>query len=64
MNANDYADILQTVVENGRVLGNGDGSFGAASLEAEVEFEASERGATASEIAEAVAFALAHSEAR
>jgi hypothetical protein len=60
----EYADILSTVVENGRVVGNGDGSFDASSLEAEVEFEASERGLSAVEVAEAVAFALEHSEAR
>ncbi len=58
---NEYADILSTVVENGRVIGNGDGSFNAASLEAEVEFEAGERGLTATETAEAVAWALDHS---
>lgn len=61
---NEYADILTTVIENGRVLGNGDGSFDAGSLEAEVEFEARERGMDDAEVAEAVRFALAHSEAR
>lgn len=61
---NEYADILSTVVENGRVIGNGDGSFDAASLETEIEFEASERGMSAEDIAAAVTFALEHSEAR
>lgn len=57
---NEYSDILQTVIENGRVLGNGDGTFDTASLEAEVEFEASERGLSDTEIAAAVSFALEH----
>lgn len=55
-----YVDILTTVIENGRVLGNGDGSFNAASLEAEVDFEARDRGLSDTEVAEAVKFALAH----
>lgn len=63
-NENEYADILRTVVENGRVTGNGDGTFDVGSLEAEVEFEARERGLDEAEVAEAVRFALAHSEAR
>lgn len=55
-----YADILTTVIENGRVIGNGDGSFNAASLEAEVEYEARDRGLDDDDVAEAVRFALAH----
>lgn len=55
-----YADILTTVIENGRVIGNGDGSFDAHSLEVEVDFEARERGLSDDEVAEAITFALAH----
>ena len=50
-------DILQTVVENGRIE-----TWTAAEMEAEIEFECSERGLSNEETADAVAFALAHSE--
>ncbi len=60
----EFKDILETVTENGRVLGNGDGTFDFDSLEVEVEFEASERGLSADDTAAAVAWALAHADAR
>ena len=50
-------DILQTVVENGRIE-----TWTVAEMEAEIEFECSERGLSADETAAAVAFALSHSE--
>ena len=55
-------DILDTVVDNGRVLADGD-LLDRDSLKAEVEFEAGERGID-SDVAleELVSFALAHSE--
>jgi hypothetical protein len=58
----EYTDILNTVVDNGRVLAHDDGSFVTASLEAEVEFEAGERELSPEETEGAVAFALAHAE--
>lgn len=57
-----YADILNTVVENGRVQAHDDGSFVTESLRVEVEFEAMERGLSTSEIAEAIEYALDHSD--
>ena len=48
-------DILQTVVENGRIE-----YWTEAEITAEIEFECGERGLSAEETAEAVAFALAH----
>lgn len=50
-------DILTTVVENGRIE-----TWTVAEMEAEIEFECGERGLSALETADAVAFALAHSE--
>lgn len=50
-------DILTTVVENGRIE-----SWTTSEMEAEIEFECSERGLGADETAEAVAFALTHSD--
>lgn len=55
----EYANILQTVVENGRLV-----EWSEAELEAEIEFEASERNMSAEETAAAVAWALAHTETR
>lgn len=50
-------DILTTVVENGRIT-----TWTANEMEVEIEFECSERGLSAEETADAVAFALSHSE--
>ena len=50
-------DILTTVVENGRIT-----TWTAAEMEAEIEFECSERGLNTEETADAVAFALTHSD--
>ena len=61
MKINTFAEILDTVVENGRVLAHDDGTFVTASLIAEVEFEAHERGLSPAEMSEAIAFATAHS---
>ena len=57
---NQYADILNAVIENGLVLTAGD-EFDRESLIVEIEFEANERGLSDEEIKEAVAFAIAHS---
>lgn len=54
---NTYADILQTVVENGRIE-----TWTTSEMEVEIEFECGERGMSAEETAEAVAFALSHSD--
>ena len=50
-------DILTTVVENGRIE-----TWTRSEMEVEIEFECSERGLSAEETAEAVAFALTHSD--
>lgn len=50
-------DILSTVVENGRIE-----SWTTNEMEAEIAFECSERGLSADETADAVAFALTHSD--
>lgn len=55
-----YAEILNTVIDNGRVQHAGDGYFVEESLIAEVRFEAKERGLNKEEIDKAVEFALAH----
>lgn len=55
-----YQDILETVIENGRVMA-GEGGFDRESLIVEVEFEAQEQGLSEDETAEAVEFALNHS---
>ena len=55
---NPFAKIAQIVVENGRVDQNPDGSFSAASMEVEVEFEANEQGLSAADVARAVSGAL------
>ena len=57
---NQYAEILNAVIENGLVLTAGD-EFDQESLIVEIEFEANERGLSDKEIQEAVAFAIAHS---
>lgn len=58
---NEFVDILNTVIENGRVdSGAAVGLFDRDSLMGEVEFEAQERGLDADEVAEAVEFALSH----
>lgn len=54
-----YADILQTVVENGRLT-----EWSEAEVQAEVEFECSEREMSAEDTAAAVEWALAHTETR
>lgn len=54
-----YEDILSTVVENGRLV-----EWTAAEVEAEVAFEAGERGLDADETAAAIEWALAHTETR
>ncbi len=56
---NEYADILSTVVENGRLT-----DWTADEVEVQVDFEARERGLSEAEIAGAVAWALAHTELR
>lgn len=48
-------DILQTVVENGRIT-----TWTVAEMEVEIEFECGERGLSDEETAAAVAFALTH----
>lgn len=55
----NYADILQTVIENGRIE-----TWTVAEIEEEITFECHERGMDAAETAAAVAWALAHTEAR
>lgn len=50
-------DILTTVVENGRIT-----TWTRSEMEVEIEFECSERGMSVEETADAVAFALTHSE--
>jgi hypothetical protein len=61
MDKNQFSDILNTVIENGRVSPSGrEGYFDRESLIVEVEFEAGERGLNDKEIAEAVEFALRH----
>jgi hypothetical protein len=57
-----YGKILVFVTENGRVAVRRDGRFSRPSLEAEVEFEARERGLSDEQAAEAVAFAIAHTD--
>ena len=55
-------DILDTVIDNGRVLSDGD-VLDRDSLKTEVEFEASERGIDSeSALDEIVSFALNHTE--
>ena len=56
---NTFADILQTVVENGRIE-----TWTVAEIEAEIEFECGERGMDDADTADAVAWALAHTETR
>ena len=52
-------DVLNTVVENGRVEQNEDGTFNAASMEAEIEFECGiVRGLDDATTSECIAFAL------
>lgn len=54
-------DILETVVENGRVMAGEEGGLDRESLIIEVEFEAQARGLSEDETAEALEFALSHS---
>lgn len=56
MDTNDYADILSTVVENGRLSDEWDMD----ELDVEIESEAMERGASDEEIAEAQEYARNH----
>ncbi len=54
-------NILDFVIENGRVADNGNGTFDRSSLIVEVEFEANERGITSeAAVGEIVDFALSH----
>ena len=53
-----FSEIRDFVIENGRVIGNGDGTFDTDSLTAEIEFECGERGMDDAETAEAIAWAL------
>lgn len=55
-------EILQTVIENGRVLTNDNGSFQKESLVIEVEFEASEKGLSETSAEECVEYALENTE--
>lgn len=55
---NPFAGIAQTVVENGRVDQNPDGTLNAASMEAEVEYEAREQGLGEADVSRAVKGAL------
>ncbi len=52
-----FEEILSSIVESGRLQ-----HWNEAELEAEVQFEASERGLDDATTAEAVAWALAHTE--
>lgn len=54
-----FADILQTVVENGRIE-----TWTSGEIEAEIAFECGERGMDDADTAAAVAWALAHTETR
>ena len=54
-----YSEILNTVIDNGRVESSSDG-FSKDSLIVEIEFEASERELSDEETQEAVEFALSH----
>ena len=54
-----YSEILNTVIDNGRVESSSDG-FSKDSLIVEIEFEASERNLSEEETQEAVEFALSH----
>jgi hypothetical protein len=59
--SDEFADILNAVIENGRVSTSGqEGLFDRESLIVEIEFEAGERGLSDDESAEAVEFALRH----
>lgn len=60
MKENLYAEILNFVIDNGRVQANGHGGLVKASVAAEVEFEATERGLSDDEIKAAVAWAKKH----
>ena len=62
MNTTEYASILTTIIDNGRVEAHEDGSFITESLRVETEYEATELGLSRDEIAAAVEFALAHSD--
>ena len=55
----NFSDILNTVIDNGRVTSAKDG-FDVASLVIEIEFVSSERGLSPEETKEAVEFAIAH----
>ena len=54
-----YSEILNTVIDNGRVESSSEG-FSKDSLIVEIEFEASERELSDEETQEAVEFALSH----
>ncbi len=54
-----YSEILNFVVENGRVL-SGEKDFVKDSLVAEIKFEAQERGLSKEETEDAVKYALQH----
>lgn len=56
---NLFADILATVVENGR-LECGDNEGWEEEIELEIEWEGTERGLTEAEVADAVEWALSH----
>jgi len=51
-------DVLNTVVENGRVRQNEDGSFNASSMGEEIEYECADRNLDDATTAECIAFAL------
>jgi hypothetical protein len=55
-----YQEILDFCIDNGRILSNEDGTYQPASVEAEIEFEARERGFNGEQIDIAVAYALDH----
>ena len=54
-------DILDTVIDNGRVTDAGD-VFDASSLKVEVEFEAQERGLQEEDVQKVVQYAEEHTE--
>ena len=56
-----YQEILETVIENGRVIADEEGYIDRESLIVEVEFEAQEQSLSEAETAEAVEFSLRHS---
>ena len=55
----EYGEILQTVIENGRVSSD-NGSFNIEELKIEIEFEAITNGLSDEEVDDCVEYALEH----